>query len=297
MTSSYRSPVSGSTASGRGVRKKTKLRRRPGRRRGRVLVAGGPRHRRRERVHVVDGRAAGHGPRLDGRGRVADAGSMRILACGSGSPRASKASETPSSPTVPGDQRGGVDLPIGQRVQGVAELQRRVAEHEAQVELLVDRHRGPEAVAAHADADHHHPGGAAAPGETTDSIIPGTPTHSNTTGPDGVAAPSRVGGAEDVVPAGHPAEPVHRADREPEQRRAPRCTCFADGDGVRRLLGRVDDDVRAAAPSRGRAGPPTGRRRRSCGRPRAFSHADHREADRAAAEHDRDVPLADRRRG
>src|SRR3954469_8459588 len=26
--------------------------------------------------------------------------------------------------------------------------------------------------------------------ETTDSIIPGTPTHSNTTGPDGEAAPS-----------------------------------------------------------------------------------------------------------
>ena len=65
---------------------------------------------------------------------------------------------TPSRPTRPGDDRRGVDLALGEQVQRVAELERRVADHEAQVDLLVDRHRRADAVGAHADADHDHAG-------------------------------------------------------------------------------------------------------------------------------------------
>ena len=84
-------------------------------------------------------------------------GSMRILAWVSGSPSASNAASTPSSPTRAGHQRGGVQLAVGEHVQGVAEFQWRVTEYEAQVDLLADRQRGPQLVAAHAHADHDDP--------------------------------------------------------------------------------------------------------------------------------------------
>ena len=76
--------------------------------------------------------------------RAALAGSMRILACRSGSPRAAKAASTPSRPTVPVISGAGVDLAVGDHVQRVAEFAGRVAECEAQFDLLVDRHRGVE---------------------------------------------------------------------------------------------------------------------------------------------------------
>ena len=50
------------------------------------------------------------------------------------------------------------DLAVGEQVQRVAELERGVAEHEAQVDLLVDRHRRPEPVRLHAHADHDDAG-------------------------------------------------------------------------------------------------------------------------------------------
>ena len=43
-------------------------------------------------------------------------------------------------PDGPGDQRGDVDLAVGEHVERVAELERRIAEHEAQVNLFRNRH-------------------------------------------------------------------------------------------------------------------------------------------------------------
>src|SRR4051812_21309531 len=59
-------------------------------------------------------------------------------------------------PDLAGDQRPRVDLALGEHVQRVAELQRRVADDEAQVDLLVDRHRRLEAILADAHADDDH---------------------------------------------------------------------------------------------------------------------------------------------
>ena len=53
-----------------------------------------------------------------------------------------------------GDERAGIDVALGEHVQRVAELERRVAEHEAQVDLLVDGHRGRDLIDADAHADH-----------------------------------------------------------------------------------------------------------------------------------------------
>ena len=53
-------------------------------------------------------------------------GSMRIFACVSGSPSASKAADTPSSPTLPVISGCSLELPVGQHVQGVAKFQWRV---------------------------------------------------------------------------------------------------------------------------------------------------------------------------
>ncbi len=82
--------------------------------------------------------------------------SIMILACVSGSPRASNAASTPSSPpTVPVSRGRAVDLAVGQHVQGVAEFQWGVTEYEAQVDFLADCHRGTQFILAHADADDH----------------------------------------------------------------------------------------------------------------------------------------------
>ena len=53
---------------------------------------------------------------------------------------------TPSSPTVPVIERPRIDLALAQHVERVAELERRVGQHEAQVDLLVDRQRRGEPV-------------------------------------------------------------------------------------------------------------------------------------------------------
>ena len=127
-----------------------------------------------ELVHYDEwvARAARHGPR---RGKCSEigqsrcittrrgcagsraCGSMRIFAWVSGSPSASKAAATPASPTLPVTSGVTVELAVGQHVQGVAELQRRVAEHEPQVDLLADGHGRTDLVGAHADADDDHP--------------------------------------------------------------------------------------------------------------------------------------------
>ena len=56
-----------------------------------------------------------------------------------------------------GDQSRGIDLPVGQHVQGVVELQWGVAEHEAHVDFLAQRHRRPELIGAHAHPHDDHP--------------------------------------------------------------------------------------------------------------------------------------------
>ena len=68
-------------------------------------------------------------------------GSIRIFAWLSGSPSAVERGVDAVEPDLAGDQRPRVDLALGEHVQRVAELERRVADHEAQVDLLVDRHR------------------------------------------------------------------------------------------------------------------------------------------------------------
>ena len=93
------------------------------------------------------------------------AGSMRILACVSGSAECAERRLHPVEPDHAGDHARGVHLALGEHLQGVAELERRVADDEAQVDLLVDRHRRPYPVGAHADTDHDDPGEQRGPGD------------------------------------------------------------------------------------------------------------------------------------
>ena len=218
---------------------------------------------------------------------------MRIFACVSGSPSAANAASTPSSPTVAGDQRPRVDLALGEHVQRVAELERRVADHEAQVDLLVDRHRRRELVGADADAD------------------------------DDDAREQRRAVDDALDHAGHAdALEDHRVLRAPRRASRPsRHTCHqptgrrssfsrvptasSSADGMSSRWPRSPAAVYGRAPRRGRRRRPRRRRCASARRPGekslattvrtpfAFSIRITPEADRPAADHDRDLPLAD----
>jgi hypothetical protein len=56
-----------------------------------------------------------------------------------------------------GDERRWIDLAVGHHGQSVAEFKGRVAEHEPQVDLLVDGHGRREMVDADAHTGHHDP--------------------------------------------------------------------------------------------------------------------------------------------
>ena len=128
------------------------------------------------------------------------------------------------------------------------------------------------------------------------SITPGTPTHSKTTGNFG-PAPSLLGEAPDVPPADRQlAELLARARPRARARRA----CSSSwplasptyGDSARG----VDDDVGAARRGeRAAAGREVARHHL----PHAarLEHQDHAEADRPAADDDRDLALLRPRRG
>ena len=87
-------------------------------------------------------------------------------------------------------------------------------------------------------------------------------------------------------------ELLHRADRELDRRRDGLQVAAVPGRLVGRVLARVDHDVGAA---RGRQRPPPGGEVARDDRAHALGleHADHGQADRPAADHDRDVALLD----
>ena len=145
---------------------------------------------------------------------------------------------------------GGVDLAVGEHVQRVAELQRRVAEDEAQVDLLVDRHRRPELVGAHAHADDDD---AREQRRAGDDAVDDA-GHADALEDDGALrrrGADVLGRAPDVPPRQRQVrELLDGVDRELERRRAR----FRGGRGLR--------PRRTASPARGRR-----RRRRRTRRP------------------------------
>ena len=161
-------------------------------------------------VRIV-GRRSGPRPGVDGQDHVR--GSITIFACCSGSASASNAPSTPRQPHGPGHERPRVDLALGDHVQRVAELQRRVAEHEPQIDLLGDRHRRADPVGLHADPDDDHPGEQR---RAADDAVE-HPGHADAFEDDRALGRSaeRLGGPPDVMPRHRQArELLHRADRE-----------------------------------------------------------------------------------
>ena len=85
------------------------------------------------------------------------AGSIRILACRSGTLlSALNAASTPPRPTVPVMSGLQFQLAVCDRMQRIAILERRVGEHEAQIDFLVDCDRRLDLVGRRADADDDH---------------------------------------------------------------------------------------------------------------------------------------------
>ena len=266
-----------------------------------------PHHHRAGRAHAEQGagqaRRGARGARANdvggpappghdrARGAELAAGSIRIFACRSGSASALKAPSTPARPTVAGDHRARVDLPLGEHVQRVAELERRVADHEAQVDLLVDRHRRLEGIGADADADDDH---AREQRRAVDDARRSPPARRRTRRSPAASGPGRAS-----RPARHtchqPTPGGGRASRGCRRRAGARPGGPGRGPGRPR--------PRTGSPRRGRRRC----RRRSAGeraaagrvvagddRPHSLrlQHQDHPEPDRAAADHDRYLLLA-----
>ena len=177
-------------------------------------------------------------------------------------------------------------------MQRGAELGGVVVDHEAQVDLFVDRHRGPEAVGLHAHADH-------------DDARPQRHARHNVLDHSGYAdaleddRPLR-GGADlvaefDCLPprqAGDAAQDVHGVECGAEQLACAReVFALLGGDVPRGVDSRVDDDVGAA--TSGKISTP----RRQVGGydgldALGLENQDHRQSDRSAAHDDGDVALA-----
>ena len=79
-----------------------------------------------------------------------------------------------------GDHRAHIDVAVGDRAQRIAEFLWVVGEYELDADLLGDREERVHGVGLHAHADHDQPG-ACRERRSTSSMIPGTPTASNTT--------------------------------------------------------------------------------------------------------------------
>lgn len=176
-------------------------------------------------------------------------------------------------------------------MEGVAVLERGVGEGEAEVDLLVDRHHRADAVVLHADADHHHPGRHR---HRVDDLLDHA-GHADALEDDRPArlGPQRGGGAVDRLPRQRqPPQLLHPPERHLERVGGAGQVAALVEALIRGVDRGVDDDVGAAAP---RQVPP---RRREVGgddaaHPARLQHADHRQPDRPAADHDRDRALAD----
>ena len=225
-------------------------------------------------------------------------GSIRIFAWVSGSPSAANASSTPSRPTVPVISGRGVDLALGEHVQGVAELQRRVAEDEAQVDLLVDRHRRRDLVGAHADADDDDAREQRRAVDDARRSRPGTPTHSKITGCFGAGA-ERLGRAATAChqPTGQALELLHACRRasssaDGTSSRWPRPAAAVNGESC---AGSITTSAPHAVASARRPGEKS--LATTVRTPLRLQQQDHRQADRPAADHDRHRRACRPRRG
>ena len=174
-------------------------------------------------------------------------GSIRILAWVSGSASAVNADSTPSSPTTPVTIGAAFTLPSASRWSESRNSQRRVAEHETQVDLLVDRQRRPDPVGLHAHADDDD---AREQRRAGDELVDHA-GHPDALEDDRVLrgrGADRLGQLPDALPRHQRDAPqlVHRADCEVEDLGGRDQVPVVRGRRERRVLRRIDDDVGAA---------------------------------------------------
>ena len=184
---------------------------------------------------------------------------------------------TPSTPTLPVISGATGDRALGDVAQRGRELLRGVAEHELQVQLLADAEHRVDRVGLHAHARPRRCACRAGAAAMIWSSTPGTPTHSKTTagrsggpGIHGGSAGARRRRRARPPPRASSATASSARDRPRRRRRAPRP---ARGGAAEKSAATIGPS--AVQPER----------------------RDHREADRAAADHQRRVVRLEARLG